>query len=85
MSDALAKPTPSKRAKSTSARDLRYGRQGGGWLPLMTDFEQAEAFKAAMAAGQVVYSSRFCTFWWIVARDVGTICGHCGFPMERTA
>lgn len=67
-----------KRAKSTSARDLRYGRQGGRWLPLMTDAEQAKAFAAAVESGGLVYGECLCTYWWLVPVDVGSTCEHCG-------
>lgn len=65
------------RAKSTSARDLRYGRQGGRWLPMLTDAEQAEAFAAAVEAGEIVYGQCFCTYWWLVSADIGSRCLHC--------
>ena len=64
-------------AKSTSARDLRYGRQGGRWLPLMTDVEQAEAFVAALDAGEIVHGRCRCTRWWLTKVDVGSRCLHC--------
>ena len=64
-------------AKSESARDLRYGRRGGGWLPLQTDAEQAAAFAAAVDAGEIVYGECFCTYWWLLSVDVGSICRHC--------
>ena len=68
------------RAKSTSARDLRYGRQGGRWLPLQTDAEQAEAFAAV-----AIYGACFCTYWWLISADVGSICRHCNEPRLAVA
>jgi len=73
--------TASKHAKSTSARDLRYGRRGGRWLPLLTDFEQAEAFAAAMAKGTVVEVCCLCTTWCLAPKQVGDICRSCDAPM----
>jgi hypothetical protein len=60
------------RAKSTSARDLRYGRQGG-----RTDAEQAEAFAAALDSGEIVHGKCRCTRWWLAKIDVGSRCLHC--------
>lgn len=75
--------TPSKRAKSASALDLRYGRGGGRRLPIQTDAEAAEAFEAAVEVGDIVRAMCFCTFWWLVRKDVGSPCGHCGEAMVR--
>ena len=75
----------SGRAKSISARDLRYGRRGGRWLPMMTDDEQRAAFAAAVEAGEIVYGACFCTYWWLIRIDVGSTCGHCGEPRLAVA
>ncbi|MCA1571984.1 MAG: hypothetical protein LC798_17065 [Chloroflexi bacterium] len=83
MASALDRPPPSKRAKSAAAHDLLYGRRGGRRLPLLSDFDQDLEFKAAIAAGAVVYAECFCTAWWLAPCDVGRTCGHCGEPMER--
>lgn len=77
----MTTPAPSKRAKSARALDMRYGRGGGRRLPIQTDAEAAEAFEAAVAAGDIVRCACFCTLWWLVAKDVGGPCGHCGEPM----
>ena len=79
--DPLALPAPSKRAKSTSARDMRYGRQGGRWAPLQTDHEQAKAFTAAVEAGEIVRVQCGCSRAWLIRRDVGKRCKACGQPM----
>ena len=78
----MTAPAPSKRAKSTSARDLRYGRQGGRWAPLQSDREQAAAFKEAAAEGRIVRAHCACESWWLAPRDAGTACGNCGTTME---
>lgn len=80
-------PAPSKRAKSASARDLRYGRGGGRNLPLQSDAEQSEAFATAVAAGDIVRAHCWCESWWLIAKDVGKTCRACDMPMlaERTA
>lgn len=80
---ALNLPLPSKRARSTSARDLRYGRQGGRWAPLQTDHEQAESFAAAIEAGDIVNVQCGCGRAWIAKRDVGRPCKACDQPMRE--
>lgn len=77
--------TPNKHAKSTKARDLRFGRRGGRWLPLLTDHEQAEAFAAAVDAGTIVRAECICTYWWLASIDLGTPCGHCGERLTAVA
>lgn len=81
MTTALAQPGPSKRAKSASALDLIYGRQGGRRLPPKSDFEQAADFAHAIADGKVVVASCDCTRWWLARRDVGQRCRACDSPM----
>lgn len=78
-----ATPGPSKRAKSSSALDMRYGRGGGRRLPTQSDYEQARNFDEAVTAGQIVRAMCFCTVWWLVLKDVESPCGHCGYPMVR--
>lgn len=73
---------PSTRAKSTSAIDLRYGRQGGRRLHLETDAEQAQRFEVAVADGAVVYVRCECpNGWWVAAKDNGKLCHSCGATM----
>lgn len=74
-------PTPSKHAKSESARDLVHGRGGGRFLPLQSDFEQAEAFAVALAAGDIVYARCRCSAWWVAAKNVGRACRACDSPV----
>ena len=68
-----------------SASDIRYGRRGGRWLPPCSDAEQAAAFAAAVEAGRIVYGACFCTFWWLIKVDVGSICNHCDQPRQPVA
>jgi hypothetical protein len=77
--------TPSKHAKSTKARDLRFGRRGGRWLPLLTDAQQAEAFATAIEDGRIVHAECICTYWWLAPCDIGTPCGSCAEPMRKVA
>lgn len=81
----LATPAPSKRAKSSSAMDLRYGRQGGRRLPLQSDWEQAAAFAAAVAERRVLAAACACQDWWIAPCDLGSPCEACGRPMVEPA
>ncbi len=80
MTDIVT-PGPSKRAKSQAARDLVYGRGGGRNLPLQSDYEQHVAFMADVDRGLIVRVVCFCTWWWLVRKDVGTRCRHCDEPM----
>ena len=81
LHDPLALPAASKRAKSTSARDMRYGRRGGRWAHLQTDHEQAEAFAKAAEAGEIVLVQCGCSKAWVARRDVGRPCKACNQPM----
>ena len=81
LHDPLALPAASKRAKSTSARDMRYGRQGGRWAHLQTDHEQAEAFAKAVEAGEIVLVQCGCSKAWVARRDAGRPCKACNQPM----
>lgn len=79
--EPVARPEPSKRAKSQAALDLVHGRKGGRNAHQLTDFEAAEALKAAVASGTVVRARCMCTWWWIARRDRGKACLACRLPM----
>ena len=68
-----------------SGRDIRYGRSGGRWLPAMSAAAEAAAFAAAVEAGEIVRGECLCSYWWLVAVDVGSICGHCGEPRRAAS
>ena len=68
-----------------SGRDVRYGRRGGRWLPPCSDAQQAAAFAAEVEAGRIVYGACLCTYWWLITRDIGSTCEHCGEPRRAAA
>ncbi len=65
-----------------TATDIVYGRQGGRWLPTQSKAERAAIFEAAIAGGTVVRCACMCTVWWLIPRQIGAPCGHCGEPVR---
>jgi hypothetical protein len=56
-----------------TARDIRHGRRGGGWLPDESDAQRA-AREARLTIG-------FCPCWGLITLvdwEIGTPCSRCG-------
>lgn len=66
-----------------TANDIRYGRGGGRTLPRRTPAEEAEAFATAIQEGRIVRAACDCTEWWLVPKQINTLCRACKTPMRE--